>query len=268
MAKTELNTGNVALILVGLPARGKTFVSRNLSKYLRWIGIKTRTFSVAHYRRKLVGLQMRHEFFDPFNPTIMAERIRIANIALDEMCEWFTVPNQVAIYDAANITKQRREDIKAILLLRNVHCVFIECLCDDPQLILRDIDDTIKFSPDYVGVDHEIAVKDMQRRIEHYENVYESIQDPDESYIKMINHGDKVIMNNCKSYLQSKILYYLLNVNQFKHAIYMCASGGGLVKRAYKEDSSLQPAEEEFAKHLHEYIERNGSREIRVIFVY
>ena len=30
------------VILVGLPARGKTYISRKLTRYLNWIGMPTR----------------------------------------------------------------------------------------------------------------------------------------------------------------------------------------------------------------------------------
>jgi shikimate kinase len=30
------------IVLVGLPARGKTYVAKKLGRYLNWIGIKTK----------------------------------------------------------------------------------------------------------------------------------------------------------------------------------------------------------------------------------
>jgi len=30
------------IVLVGLPARGKTYISKKLSRYLNWIGINTK----------------------------------------------------------------------------------------------------------------------------------------------------------------------------------------------------------------------------------
>lgn len=38
------------IVLVGLPARGKTYMSRKLTRYLNWIGINTRgNFSKVYY---------------------------------------------------------------------------------------------------------------------------------------------------------------------------------------------------------------------------
>ena len=37
------------------PARGKTHISRALERYLRWLGVKTRVYSLGDYRRKVLG---------------------------------------------------------------------------------------------------------------------------------------------------------------------------------------------------------------------
>lgn len=47
-----------------LPARGKTHVSRSLCRYLKWLGVSTKVFSVGNYRRKLMG-PIPNEMFDP-----------------------------------------------------------------------------------------------------------------------------------------------------------------------------------------------------------
>lgn len=57
--------GKLAIIMVGLPASGKTFTARNISRYMRWLGIRTRLFSVAHVRNKIIGENLTADFFDP-----------------------------------------------------------------------------------------------------------------------------------------------------------------------------------------------------------
>lgn len=48
-----------------LPARGKTHVSRSLSRYLRWLGVQTAVFSVGNYRRQIIGVEVTNDFFSP-----------------------------------------------------------------------------------------------------------------------------------------------------------------------------------------------------------
>lgn len=43
------------MLTVGLPARGKTHISRALERYLRWTGVKTQVISLGDYRRKTLG---------------------------------------------------------------------------------------------------------------------------------------------------------------------------------------------------------------------
>jgi len=37
------------ITLVGLPARGKTYMAKKLGRYLNWIGIKTKGYCVVFY---------------------------------------------------------------------------------------------------------------------------------------------------------------------------------------------------------------------------
>jgi 6-phosphofructo-2-kinase / fructose-2,6-biphosphatase 4 len=49
------HAGKILVITIGLPARGKTHISRSLERYLRWMGIKTLVVSLGDYRRKTIG---------------------------------------------------------------------------------------------------------------------------------------------------------------------------------------------------------------------
>ncbi|CAN0534626.1 unnamed protein product, partial [Laminaria digitata] len=51
--------------MVGLPARGKSFVARSILRHLDWVGLKSRIFSLGMYRRKEVGVFQPAEYFEP-----------------------------------------------------------------------------------------------------------------------------------------------------------------------------------------------------------
>lgn len=55
------------IAMVGLPARGKTYISRKLTRYLNWVGLKTKVFNVGEYRREAFHEYASKEFFDPVN---------------------------------------------------------------------------------------------------------------------------------------------------------------------------------------------------------
>ena len=48
----------LAIIMVGLPARGKTYISRKIARYLTWLGSKAKIFNVGNYRRDVLGAGM------------------------------------------------------------------------------------------------------------------------------------------------------------------------------------------------------------------
>ena len=50
------------LVMVGLPARGKTYIARKLCRYLSWLGLRTQVFNVGNYRRKQFGAAQPHNF--------------------------------------------------------------------------------------------------------------------------------------------------------------------------------------------------------------
>ena len=56
LRKVSFARKNVAvkhvICMVGLPARGKTYISTKLARYLNWIGIGTKVFNVGQYRRQ------------------------------------------------------------------------------------------------------------------------------------------------------------------------------------------------------------------------
>lgn len=58
--------GKLVVVMVGLPGSGKTFISRKVSRYLRWISYRTRVFSLAKYRLEKIGA-MTADFFDNGN---------------------------------------------------------------------------------------------------------------------------------------------------------------------------------------------------------
>lgn len=47
--------------MVGLPARGKSYFSKKVNKYLQWLGYSSRIFNIGDYRRRDFG--KNHFFF-------------------------------------------------------------------------------------------------------------------------------------------------------------------------------------------------------------
>lgn len=125
--------------MVGLPARGKSYIARKVARYLTWLGISTRVFNVGEYRRQKIGAGQDANFFDPDNKEARKARLHMAIAALDDMLNWLRQGGKVAIYDATNSSKERRKLLIDRCSGERVQVVFIESLCFDQSIIEKNI---------------------------------------------------------------------------------------------------------------------------------
>ncbi|KAI8364231.1 6-phosphofructo-2-kinase-domain-containing protein [Blakeslea trispora] len=246
------HAGAVAVITVGLPARGKTHASRSLCRYMRWLGVSTKVFSVGNYRRERLG-SLSEEWFDPHNEEATETRLKVSDECFNDLIEWLQHGGgQVAIFDGNNVTESRRKQIHDKLLDNDIHPLFLEFICNKPDIILANIRSVKISSPDYVGWDPEEAVIDYKRRIKQHEENYETITDTSLPFVKNMNAGEQFIVNNVIGYLQSRIVYYLMNLHIQRRTIYFARSGPSKNEGAYKADADLSEAGELYAEKLKE----------------
>jgi hypothetical protein len=146
-----------------------------------------------------------------------------AEAAVADMLKWFKQGGIIGILDATNSTKERRRWIKQCCDGQGIETLFVESKCDDEDLIMSNILEVKTTSPDYKGLDPETAAADFRNRIRNYEKVYQTI-DQDESdltYLKIMNVGKQVIINRIQDYLQSRVVYYLMNLHIKPRSIWL-----------------------------------------------
>lgn len=225
MFPRQAGTQKLALIMVGLPARGKTSVARKLQRYLRWLGYSTFCVNVGDYRRARAGAKQPAEYFAPDNPKTREARFGFAMEALDDLLDWFAHGGEVGLYDATNTERQRREVIRERCLESGVHPVFIEAVCTDQSVIERNVRKNKLLSPDYEGVDPDEAVRDFLDRISHYERTYEPVDERDGSYVKLIDEGRKIEVNRIEGYLCARLVFFLMHLYPAERPIWLSRHG-------------------------------------------
>lgn len=197
------------------PLRQRTYPCFAVVRYLGWLSITARCFNVGSYRRNDTP-HPTADFFDTSNKEGERLRMAAAEAAVADMMRWFKSPNNlIAILDATNSTKSRRRWIKDRCDAEGVETLFVESKCEDEDVIMSNIREVKLTSPDYEGQDPEQAALDFRQRITMYERVYETL-DEDESdmtYCKIIDVGSQVIINRIQDYLQSRVVYYLMNLH-------------------------------------------------------
>lgn len=79
-------------------------------------------------------------------------------------------------------------------------------------------------SPDYTNMNTDAVLRDFLLRIEHYQEKYQvldEITEKDLSYMKIYNTGEKVVVHKHEGHIQSRIVYYLMNIHITPRTIYL-----------------------------------------------
>lgn len=260
-----------AIVMIGLPARGKTYMAKKLTRYLNWIGIDTKEFNVGEYRRKAaVNLfTSSSEFFRPDNIEAVKIREAAAKHALEDLCDWLK-SGEVAIYDATNSSRARRQMIVDYLSHESINIFFIESICNDKAIIEENIKQVKVLSPDYVmTTDKEEAIEDFKHRIQNYEKQYEGLDDlldNDLSFIKIFNQGEKFLINNIRGHVQSRVVYYLMNIHVLPRTIYLTRHGESDFNRGGQigGDGNLSERGRQYAGELSKYVGGLNLKNLRV----
>ena len=242
----------IAFIMVGLPARGKTFIARKVARYLSWLGYETRVYNVGAYRRSRLGSHHRHSFFDPRNEAANTARTQVALAALDDMLAFLRGGGDVGIYDATNNTRERRDFVRARCAAEGLEPVFVESICSDPALVETNIRATKARSPDYEGVPEEEAVRDFRMRIRHYEVGYEEVGEDEGRFVKIIDVGHKMVLHGIEGYLLARVVHFLLNLQVQPRRVCLTRHGESEfnVVGRIGGDSSLSDAGRAYARAL------------------
>lgn len=108
-------------------------------------------------------------------------------------------------------------------------------------------------------------MKDYLARINAKIPHFETMTEKDLNFIKMIDAGDRIEVNNCKriGYLLNRIVFYLMNLHIKTHKTYFARAGPSKKELSYKADASLSDEGHAYAKRLYESMvaHRKGERE-------
>ncbi|KAI8818889.1 6-phosphofructo-2-kinase-domain-containing protein [Fimicolochytrium jonesii] len=212
--------------MVGLPARGKSYISKKLVRYLAWSGFNTRVFNVGNRRTTHDA-----KFFDPDNPEAAATRDKLALETLEEVIEWLhRGGGKVAIHDATNSTVRRRKMLfERVRKEKGIKALFIESICTDSKVLEQNIQMKLQ-GPDYKNMPPEMAMRDFMARTANYEKAYQTISQEEEEeddlgFIKLVNVGKKVIAHNVHGYLESQCVFYLMQMHIKPRTIWLTRHG-------------------------------------------
>mmetsp|Transcript_11009 Transcript_11009/g.14318 ORF Transcript_11009/g.14318 Transcript_11009/m.14318 type:complete len:573 (+) Transcript_11009:54-1772(+) len=232
-ALTPPSNHKYVLAMVGLPARGKSFIVKMIMRYLRWTGITAEIFNVGNYRRKMNMGDASANFFDCSNESAQKQREDLAVFVQEDMYKWLEAQEgmAVAFFDATNTTRARRQAIlNRARGEKDVVLLFVESICDDPVILDRNYKSKCK-NGDYKNQDPQVAIADFKERVKNYEEVYEELLDDEDkgriSFIKIYNVGQKVVTRMCSGYIPSQVAFHLMNVHISPRKIWLSRHSEG-----------------------------------------
>jgi len=101
------------IVLVGLPARGKSTMAKKIARTIEFDDLNVRIFNNGKLRRSLSDENTSPpEFFSPDNEDGVALRHKCALKNLDKARNFLINSGKVAIIDASNVTRKRRRLIE------------------------------------------------------------------------------------------------------------------------------------------------------------
>lgn len=240
-AAPDYTAEKIVVAMVGLPARGKSYLSNKLMRYLRWREYNVKVFNVGQLRRATARMQQERTgehveqsaaFFDSHNAAAQKMRNGLAHECLEQLIAWLRDgPGNVGIHDATNTTKERRKQIAdRVAREPGLRLIFLESICTDPAVIAENVAVKVgSADPDYFNLDPERAKEDFLRRIKHYEDVYEPLDadgtESEYSYCKIVDVGRSATMNLVSGYLESHIAFYLMNLHVTPRNIFFSRHG-------------------------------------------
>lgn len=146
---------------------------------------------------------------------------------------------------------------------------WVESLCDDPKVIEANVREVKVSSPDYKNVDSVAAVNDFLERIRLYEIQYEPIDDKLDkawSFIKIYNVGERFLVNRVIGHIQSRVVYFLMNIRVLPRTIYLTRHGESdmNLEQRIGGNSNLSARGKQYAEKLAEFIRKENLADLVV----
>lgn len=244
--------GKMCIIMSGLPGRGKTNRSERIKRYLNWLGVKSKVFHLADYRRAMLGPNFRLTLDYHLDKDKDGLREKVKAQCMADILQFYTDGGEVAVYDAINGTIKERDAIRARLVANDIECLFVESLVTDAAVLARNISEVRITSPDYIGRNTRESFEHYVRYIESLMDHYQPIVEDGLLCIKLVNDGEQCVVNNGPlGYLLNRVLMFLLNSRRRSGSLFFARAGAVEdAQSVFNGDMDLSPRGQMYAATL------------------
>eukprot|EP01086_Lenisia_limosa_P016607 TRINITY_DN6532_c0_g1_i1.p1 TRINITY_DN6532_c0_g1~~TRINITY_DN6532_c0_g1_i1.p1 ORF type:complete len:454 (-),score=87.40 TRINITY_DN6532_c0_g1_i1:87-1448(-) len=248
------------LIIVGLPARGKSFISGKLSRYLHFRGMTSKIFHIGQYRRKGLSQRPEPDFFSKENLDGLEKRkqhhFEALQDAMKQICDGSL---EVGIIDGLFLQESwRKEALECIReSLPDLQVAFLELITTDDELVENNIKNVQIKSAKYSNMSAKEATADFKKKLGFLEEQYETMTEKEGlDYIKYYNAGETIRVRNVAGPIGSRIVFNLMQTHIQHRCIWLSRHGEAEdnVTGRVGGDSSLTPQGEKYAQQLGDFV--------------
>ena len=178
------------IVLMGLPARGKSTLALRLRDAFQKIGVSARIFNNGNLRRIYRPLDdtANSEFYSPENKAAVALREGFARMNMERARAYLRNSGRIAILDATNAQRTRRAMIERHL--DDHPLLFIECVNDDEDILKLSIQEKVNL-PEFAHL-KDRAAKEFLQRIDYYKMIYTPLK-LERNYIRIDSLQNMII---------------------------------------------------------------------------
>ncbi len=247
-----MKNNKLCVVMVGLPARGKSTVATKLKQSLTHDSLRVRIFNNGELRRKMIPENTSYAgFFDPENRVgaALREKIGLTNIARART--YLSGNGSIAILDATHASRERRKVVHA--LLGDYPILFVECINENQEILDASILRKINLK-EFGHLSQEEAIESFKQRIACYQSVYDPLE-KERNYIKLDSLNNRIQKEEIRDNLP-----YMEQIRDFLRtdmvkSLYLIRHGETFfnIEDRIGGDSSLSPAGRAQARALADY---------------
>lgn len=207
--------------MVGLPARGKSTHAKKIIENLAQENLNVKVFNNGDLRRKYIKENTASfEFYNPDNLEAVKIRENIAMINIRDARDFLNGAGHIAIIDAANVTRKRRQTI--ISEMTGYNTLFIECVNEQEDFLEICIDTKTELL-EFSHLPKKEAHQNFLKRIEYYRIRYDALTD-EPNYIVIDSLNNKIIREKDQGIPYYHLIRDIL-VSDWIHNLYLVRHG-------------------------------------------
>jgi len=211
----------LCIVMMGLPARGKSTHAKKILENLSKENLNVKVFNNGDLRRKYIKENTySFEFYNHDNQKTVKVREEIALINIRNAREYLRSKGDIAIIDAANVTRKRRQIV--ISELADYNILFVECVNEEEDFLNICVETKTKLL-EFSHLPKQEAYQNFLKRIEYYKKRYVHLSD-EPNYIVIDSLNNKILKEKDEGIPYYHLIRDIL-VSDWIHNLYLVRHG-------------------------------------------